>query len=127
MNDFQNTFSEPLVGEVVAAAQLPKHGAAMDGGGVEVAAQGPDRAAVGPLGVGDRDPRAFLLLISLRAGDHHQQAAGGVEGEMFDVECDELGAPQSGGEPDQQNRPVPEAGERGCVDRLEQARERLEL
>ena len=39
----------------------------MDAGGVEVAAQRPDRAAVGLLGVGDCDLRAFLLLVGLRA------------------------------------------------------------
>jgi hypothetical protein len=33
----------------------------------------------------------------------------------------------SAANPEQQHRPVPEAGERGDVDRLEQARERLEL
>jgi hypothetical protein len=47
--------------------------------------------------------------------------------EVLDVERDELGAPQGGGEPEQQHRSVSQAGERGGVDRLEQARERLEL
>ena len=55
------------------------------------------------------------------------QPARGVELEVLDVERDELGAPQRGGEPEQQQRPVAQAGERGGVDRLEQPRERVEL
>jgi hypothetical protein len=51
------------------------------------------------LGVGDGDLRTFLLLVGLRAADRDQQAAGGVEVEVLDVERDELGAPQRGGEP----------------------------
>jgi hypothetical protein len=84
----------------------------MDGGGVEVAA---------------RNLCAFLLLVCLGAADRDEQAAGGVEVEILDVKRDELGAPQRGGEPEQQYRPVSHAGEGGDVDRLEQARERLEL
>jgi hypothetical protein len=97
-------------------AQLPEHGAPMDACGVEVAAQRPHRAPVGLLGVGDCDLRASLLLVGFGAADRDEQAAGGVEVEILDVERDELGAPERGGEP-----------ERGDVDRLEQARERLEL
>ena len=99
----------------------------MDGGGVEVAAQRPDGAAVGPLGVGDRDLRAFLLLVGFRAADRDEQATSGVKVEVLDVERDELGAPQRCGEPEQQQRPVAQAGERGGVDRLHEPGERLEL
>ncbi len=49
---------EPAVGEVIAAAHLPEHGPAVDAGSVEVAAQRPDRAAVGPLSIGDPRPWA---------------------------------------------------------------------
>ena len=45
----------------------------------------------------------------------------------LDVERDELGAPERGGEPEQQQRPVAQAGERGGVDRLDEPGERLEL
>jgi hypothetical protein len=110
-----------LAGEGVAAAHLAEHGAAVDAGGVEVAAQRADRAAIGLLGVGDGDLGAFLLLVGLGAADCDEQAADGVEGEVLDVEGDELRAPQRGGEAEQQQRAVPDAGERGGVDRVNQA------
>jgi len=46
---------------------------------------------------------------------------------VVDVERDELGASQRGDEPEQEDGPVSQAGERAGVDRVEQARERLEL
>lgn len=62
----------------------------MDAGGVEVAAQRSDRAAVGLLRVRDCDLRAFLLLVGFGAADRDQQPARGVELEVLDVERDEL-------------------------------------
>jgi hypothetical protein len=47
--------------------------------------------------------------------------------EILEVERDELEAPERAGEPEQQHRPIPKAGERSDVDRLEQACEQLEL
>jgi hypothetical protein len=60
-------------------------------------------------------------------GSHDPQAARGVELEIPDIERDELRAPQRGGEPEQQQRPVAPAGDRRGVDRLEQPRQRVEL
>ncbi len=76
------------------------------------------------MGVGDCDLRAFLLLVGLSAGDHHQQPARRVEGEMFDVERDELGAPERGGEAEQQQRPVAMPAEGGGVELGEDLLER---
>ena len=48
-----------------------------------------------------------------------------VEGEVLDVERAELGAPQRGGESEQQQRPIAQAGEGVLLDRLDEPRERV--
>jgi hypothetical protein len=65
------------------------------------------------------------LLVGLADPDGHP--AGEVEAEVLHVERDELGAPERGGEPEQDQRPVAESGERGGVDRFDEAPERVEL
>jgi hypothetical protein len=75
----------------------------------------------------------WSLLAGLELSAHtlrqtrDQQTARRIEGEVLDVEGDELGAAQGGGEPEQQQRPVAPAGERREVDRIDQPGQRVEL
>ena len=70
-------------------------------------------------------PACSWSVLDLRIMTFSPRA--GSKLEVLDVERDELRAAQRGGEPEQQQRPVALAGERGGVDRLEQPRERVEL
>lgn len=58
------------------------------------------------------DLRSCLILVAIRPADHDYEPARGIKRQILDVQCDQLGAPQRGGEPEQQQRAVAPAGER---------------
>jgi hypothetical protein len=99
----------------------------VDRGGLKPRSERADRAIVSRARGRHGDLRSYLVLVGLGLADHDPQAARGVELEIPDIERDELRAPQRGGEPEQQERPVAAAGERRGVDRLEQPLQRVEL
>ena len=69
-----------------------------------------------------RDGLARALPVGLRPRDGEQQTAGAPL-QVPDVDADELRAAQRSGEPDEQQRPVPCAGEGVRVEHVDEARD----
>ncbi len=67
------------------------------------------------------------LLVGLGDANGDEQVAGGIVLEVLGIERDELRVPERGGEAEQQRRAVPEPGQGGGVDRLEQPLKRIKL